>query len=223
MAQSEKRTSIADAERMATAEAVLAELVQAASAALGSDLRSALLFGSAAEGRLRANSDVNVLILLKYLDAQRIDALREPLRLAHGSSMSAARAAKADPADDGGNSTDAAHTVFARTAVNAAMQKTLSWYRGDKKIAHGSARPGADGNVGFSLACAKFPVTDVSSGSFSPRFMLGTTSICYAKRLTSRGIALQSPESIAIVALQSNKVYPPPCRTAFLNHFRRGG
>lgn len=75
--------SALDAERLGTAEAVLAEIVQAASSALGCDLLSVLLFGSAAEGRLRANSDVNVLMLLKSFDAQRIDALREPLRLAH--------------------------------------------------------------------------------------------------------------------------------------------
>lgn len=72
-----------DAERMATLEVLLTELVRAASAALGSELVSVLLFGSAAEGRLRANSDVNVLMLIKSFDAQRIDLLREPLRLAH--------------------------------------------------------------------------------------------------------------------------------------------
>lgn len=75
--------SALDAERMVTVEAVLAELVRAAGEALRADLLSVLLFGSAAEGRLRANSDVNVLMLLKSFDAQRVDALREPLRLAH--------------------------------------------------------------------------------------------------------------------------------------------
>ena len=72
-----------DAQRMAMLEALLTELVQTASVALGSELVSVLLFGSAAEGRLRANSDVNVLMLVKSFDAQRIDLLREPLRLAH--------------------------------------------------------------------------------------------------------------------------------------------
>jgi predicted nucleotidyltransferase len=75
--------SDSDAERVSTIEAVLAELVPAASEALGADLLSVVLFGSAAEGRLRANSDVNVLMLLKTFDVSRIDALREPLRLAH--------------------------------------------------------------------------------------------------------------------------------------------
>ena len=83
MEQAVTAPDAADAERMGAVEAVLGELVQVASAALGSDLLSVLLFGSAAEGRLRANSDVNVLMLLKSFDALRIDALREPLRLAH--------------------------------------------------------------------------------------------------------------------------------------------
>ena len=83
MEQAVTAPDAADAERMGAVEAVLGELVQVASAALGSDLLSVLLFGSAAEGRLRANSDVNVLMLLKSFDALRIDALREPMRLAH--------------------------------------------------------------------------------------------------------------------------------------------
>lgn len=83
MDQTKNATSVADAERMGIADEVLAELVRAAAEALGADLISVLLFGSAAEGRLRANSDVNVLMLLRAFDAQRIDALREPLRLAN--------------------------------------------------------------------------------------------------------------------------------------------
>lgn len=80
MAQGEQGV---DAERMAMVEAVLAGLVPAAADALGAELISVLLFGSAVEGRLRENSDVNVLMLVKSFDAQQIDALREPLRLAH--------------------------------------------------------------------------------------------------------------------------------------------
>ena len=57
--------------------------VQEASAALGDDLVSLVLFGSAAEGRLRATSDINVIVVLKRFSPERIDALREPLRLAH--------------------------------------------------------------------------------------------------------------------------------------------
>jgi len=64
-------------------DAALTEFVEAARAALGPDLVSAVLFGSAAEGRLRATSDVNVVLVLARFDAARIDALREPLRGAH--------------------------------------------------------------------------------------------------------------------------------------------
>ena len=72
-----------DAARMAAAQAVLDELVLAARAHLGDALISVVLFGSAAEDRLRADSDVNLLLLLKSFEAPRIDALREALRLAH--------------------------------------------------------------------------------------------------------------------------------------------
>ena len=71
-----------DAERMAAAQAVLDELVLAAREHLGDDLVSAVLFGSAAEGRLRPDSDVNLLLLLKAFVAPRVDTLREALRLA---------------------------------------------------------------------------------------------------------------------------------------------
>jgi len=61
----------------------LAEFVEAAQSALGPDLVSAVLFGSAAEGRMRATSDVNVILVLAHFDPARIDALRAPLQLAH--------------------------------------------------------------------------------------------------------------------------------------------
>lgn len=61
----------------------LNDFVRAAHTALGDDLLSIVLFGSAAEGRLRPTSDVNVLLLLKRFDRARVDQLREPLRLAH--------------------------------------------------------------------------------------------------------------------------------------------
>jgi len=54
----------------------------AARAAFGDNLRSLVLFGSAAEGKLRATSDVNVLLVLRALDRQQLDAVREPLRAA---------------------------------------------------------------------------------------------------------------------------------------------
>jgi len=61
----------------------LEAFVADAKAAFGEDFVSAVLFGSAAEGRLRAASDVNVMLVLARLDPARLDALREPLRTAH--------------------------------------------------------------------------------------------------------------------------------------------
>ena len=57
----------------------LTAFVSAAKASLGSDLRSIVLFGSGAENRLRATSDVNVAVILRAFDAQRISALSETL------------------------------------------------------------------------------------------------------------------------------------------------
>lgn len=58
-------------------------LVAEAEAGLGSALISIVLFGSAAEGRLRSTSDVNLILVLAGFERARVDALREPLRLAH--------------------------------------------------------------------------------------------------------------------------------------------
>ncbi|MEP7155099.1 MAG: hypothetical protein ABI905_04970 [Betaproteobacteria bacterium] len=57
--------------------------VEAAKAAFGSELVSVVMFGSAAEGRMRATSDVNMLLVLKGFDQAHADRLRDPLRLAH--------------------------------------------------------------------------------------------------------------------------------------------
>lgn len=51
--------------------------------ACGSNLLSIVLFGSAAEGRLRASSDVNLILVLKEFQPGQIDLLRESLRMAH--------------------------------------------------------------------------------------------------------------------------------------------
>ena len=56
--------------------------VDAARAAFGDNLRSLVLFGSAAEGKLRATSDVNVLLVLRVLDRDQLDEIREPLQAA---------------------------------------------------------------------------------------------------------------------------------------------
>jgi predicted nucleotidyltransferase len=61
----------------------LANFVAAAERALGPDLVSIVLFGSAAEGRMRATSDVNVIVVCTRFEPQRLNALREPLQTAH--------------------------------------------------------------------------------------------------------------------------------------------
>ena len=60
------------------AERGLSALVAAARQALGDTLDSIVLFGSAAEGRLRAASDVNVIFVLNRFDRASVDALGEP-------------------------------------------------------------------------------------------------------------------------------------------------
>lgn len=62
---------------------VVTQFVEAARQALGSDLRSIVIYGSAAEGRLRPTSDVNVIIVLAVFDPAKVDRLRDPLRTAH--------------------------------------------------------------------------------------------------------------------------------------------
>jgi predicted nucleotidyltransferase len=57
--------------------------VAAAKESFGPDLEAVVLFGSAAEGRLRATSDVNVIAVLSAFDGAKAAALREALRVAH--------------------------------------------------------------------------------------------------------------------------------------------
>ena len=61
---------------------ILTALISAAETALGPDLRSVVLFGSAAENRLRPTSDVNVVVVLAKFDAERVGALSETLMAA---------------------------------------------------------------------------------------------------------------------------------------------
>lgn len=56
--------------------------LDAARAAFAGNLRSAVLFGSAAEGKLRQTSDVNLLLILRTIEQAQLDAIREPLRIA---------------------------------------------------------------------------------------------------------------------------------------------
>lgn len=49
----------------------------------GDDLVSVILYGSAAEGRVRASSDVNMLIVLKRFEKDHVDRIRNSFRTAH--------------------------------------------------------------------------------------------------------------------------------------------
>ena len=59
------------------------DFVEAAKTAFAADLVSVVVYGSAAEGRMRATSDVNMLLVLKRFEQSHADRLREPMRLAH--------------------------------------------------------------------------------------------------------------------------------------------
>ena len=65
-----------------TVQRVLDDIVAQAREALGPTLKAVVLFGSAAESRLRATSDVNVIFVLSAFERARIDPLRQALRSA---------------------------------------------------------------------------------------------------------------------------------------------
>jgi predicted nucleotidyltransferase len=62
---------------------ILDEFVQAARAEIGPTLHAVVLFGSAAENRIRPTSDVNVAVVLSAFDRTGIDRLRPALERAH--------------------------------------------------------------------------------------------------------------------------------------------
>ncbi len=62
--------------------AELTRFMEAAKKAWGGDLLSVILYGSAAEGRLRHTSDVNLLLVLRAFTRAQADGIREPLRSA---------------------------------------------------------------------------------------------------------------------------------------------
>jgi predicted nucleotidyltransferase len=60
----------------------LHDFVEVAHSAFGTALRSVVLYGSGAEGRLRATSDVNLILVLSAFDRSQADQVREALRMA---------------------------------------------------------------------------------------------------------------------------------------------
>lgn len=61
---------------------VLADFLVAAREALGDTLDAVVLYGSAAEGRLRPTSDVNVILVLSRYDDDRVAKMGDAVRLA---------------------------------------------------------------------------------------------------------------------------------------------
>ena len=61
----------------------LSDFVLSAKDAFGSNLLSITLFGSAAEGKLRPSSDVNLIVVLKKFDQVGADGVSDALRAAH--------------------------------------------------------------------------------------------------------------------------------------------
>lgn len=60
----------------------LSTFIAAVKKAFGDHLVSVVLYGSAAEGKLRSTSDVNLILVLKAFERGLADEVREPLRLA---------------------------------------------------------------------------------------------------------------------------------------------
>lgn len=63
------------------ADQTINDFVESAKKAFGDNLVSALVFGSAADSKLRVTSDVNLMIVIKVFKKDQADQLREPLRL----------------------------------------------------------------------------------------------------------------------------------------------
>lgn len=72
-----------DAPALPRIDDALNAFVRAAEQAFGASLQAVVLYGSAAEGRLRPTSDVNVLVVLHRFERAAADALRDALRQGH--------------------------------------------------------------------------------------------------------------------------------------------
>jgi len=67
----------------------ITNFLDSARQAFGSDLQSAVLYGSGAEGRLRPTSDINLLLVLSRFDAAKASAIRGPFSAAHAAGRQA--------------------------------------------------------------------------------------------------------------------------------------
>jgi predicted nucleotidyltransferase len=67
----------------ANVDKILSEFTEDAKRAFGANLVSVILYGSAAEDKLRPSSDVNLMLVLKTFVLQEAAAMQQPLRKAH--------------------------------------------------------------------------------------------------------------------------------------------
>lgn len=105
---------------------VIDGLVASARDVLGDALRSVVLFGSAAEGRMRATSDVNLLFVLRRFDSS-VDAFREPFRFAQTAANVNAMFVLEDEVD-------AAAEAFAQKFADIARRHVV--LHGDDVVSH---------------------------------------------------------------------------------------
>ena len=68
-----------------TAKKIIDEFVLAGRAAFENNLRTVVLYGSAAEGKQRQTSDINLILVLSSFERSQVDAIRQNLRLAQSS------------------------------------------------------------------------------------------------------------------------------------------
>src|SRR5260370_20480167 len=61
----------------------ITNFLESARQGFGDDLRSLILYGSAAEGRLRPTSDINLLLILSAFDPVKANAIRSQFSLAN--------------------------------------------------------------------------------------------------------------------------------------------
>ena len=61
----------------------LDNFIEKSKAAFGDNLMSVTLFGTAAEGKMRPTSDVNLILILKNFEQNAADTISEELRTAH--------------------------------------------------------------------------------------------------------------------------------------------
>src|SRR5262245_1396616 len=99
---------------------VLGDFVSATREAFGDDLVGIVLFGSAAEGALRATSDINVIVLVRAFERARADAVRGAARVAQAAIGLRAMFLRRDEVD-------AAAAAFAQKFGDIRRRRRVLW------------------------------------------------------------------------------------------------